>query len=101
MMPSWPVLARQPYNPFFYYEVKDDYKLIKVTKAEVEVLRKRSPRSHIAIVNRQSSHKKYYVEENRETTRVLRELRGEFELQEESRNQKNRQRGPKNRDRIQ
>lgn len=51
--------------------------MVKVTKEEVMVLREKAPSAHIAIVNRQSSHKKYYAEENRETIRILRELRGE------------------------
>lgn len=67
--------------------------MIKVTKEEVEILRARAPQAHIAIVNRQSSHKKYYAEENRETTRILKELRGENDQDVSGKHQRNRRRG--------
>ena len=38
-------------------------------------MRKRAPSAHVTVVNKQSSHKKYFVEENRDTNAILRELR--------------------------
>lgn len=67
--------------------------MVKVTKEEVAVLREKAPHAHIAIVNRQSSHKKYYAEENRETTRILRELRGETIREAPKKQSHNRHRG--------
>ena len=49
--------------------------MIKVTKEEAMAIRKYAPASHVTVVNRQSSHKKYFAEENRETDAILRDLR--------------------------
>ena len=38
-------------------------------------MRKRAPSAHVTVVNKQSNHKKYFVEENRDTNAILRELR--------------------------
>ena len=38
-------------------------------------IRQMAPDSHVTIVNRQSNHKKYFAEENRETNAILREMR--------------------------
>lgn len=52
--------------------------MIKVTRAEADMLREKAPSAHIAIVNRQhrSKEKTYYAEENRETLPLLRKMRG-------------------------
>lgn len=50
--------------------------MVKVSKEEVEVIRQKAPAAHIAIVNRQTSHKKYYVEESSAVKRILMEMRG-------------------------
>ena len=39
-------------------------------------MRERIPQAHIAIVNRQSKHKRYYVAEYRNVLKLLSELRG-------------------------
>ena len=49
--------------------------MIKVTKEEAMAIRQMAPDSHVTIVNRQSNHKKYFAEENRETNAILREMR--------------------------
>ena len=49
--------------------------MIKVTKEEAMAIRRLAPESHVTIVNRQSNHKKYFAEENRETDAILREMR--------------------------
>ena len=51
--------------------------MIRVSKIEAAVIREKSPESHVTVVNRQSNHKKYFVEENRETNAILREMRKE------------------------
>lgn len=52
--------------------------MIKVTRAEADMLREKAPTAHIAIVNRQhrSKEKTYYAEENRETLPLIRKMRG-------------------------
>lgn len=70
--------------------------MTKVTKEEVVVLRERLPKAHIAIVNRQSSHKKYYVEENRDTIALLKELRGDTYYDDRPKQNRNRHRGQHN-----
>lgn len=50
--------------------------MVKVTRAEADVLRQKAPNAHIAIVNRGHRNKGYFVEESREAKRVLGELRG-------------------------
>lgn len=67
--------------------------MTKVTKEEVAVLRNRLPKAHIAIVNRQSSHKKYYVEENRDTIALLKELRGTGYNDDRAKKSRDRHRG--------
>lgn len=51
--------------------------MIKVTRAEADMLREKAPSAHIAIVNRQhrSKEKTYYAEENRETLPLIRKMR--------------------------
>lgn len=56
---------------------KKGLKIIKhITKEESLVIRKKFPKVHITIVNRQSSHKKYWCEENRAAMAYLYKLRG-------------------------
>ena len=49
--------------------------MIKITRAEADELRVRAPAAHIAITNRQSSHKSYSIEESYEVKRLLPEIR--------------------------
>lgn len=49
--------------------------MIKVTKEEAMAIRQMAPDSHVTVVNRQSNHKKYFAEENRETNAILRAMR--------------------------
>ena len=51
--------------------------MIRVSKIEAAAIREKAPESHVTVVNRQSNHKKYFVEENRETNAILREMRKE------------------------
>lgn len=47
----------------------------QITKEESLVIRKKFPNVHIAIVNRQSSHKRYWCEENRAAMAYLAKMR--------------------------
>lgn len=51
--------------------------MIRVSKEEAAAIRLMAPESHVTVVNRQSNHKKYFVEENRETDAILRDMRKE------------------------
>lgn len=52
-------------------------KIIKqITKEESLAIRKRFPDVHITIVNRQSSHKRYWCEERRSAMDYLTKMRG-------------------------
>lgn len=64
--------------------------MVKVTRAEADVLRKKAPNTHIAIVNRGHRNKGYFVEESREAKRVLGELRGTWVPQPKSKSRGNR-----------
>ena len=74
--------------------------MTKVTKEEVAILRERCPKAHIAIVNRQSSHKKYYVEENSDTIWLLKELRGDTYYDDRPKKIRDRHRGRSSSDRM-
>ena len=51
--------------------------MVKVSKEEVSIIKKRCPNAHITILNRQhnSKAKKYFVEEASGVMRVLHEVR--------------------------
>ena len=49
--------------------------MIKVTKEEAMAIRQHAPKSHVTVVNRQSNHKKYFAEENRDTEAILSKMR--------------------------
>ena len=53
--------------------------IIKITKEESYKMRERFPNVVIAITNRQSSHKKYYMEESSAVVKYLNQLRREEE----------------------
>ena len=54
--------------------------MVVVTRDEVDVIRRKAPQAHIAIVNRSkgSARKRYYAEESRDVKMILRELRPEL-----------------------
>ena len=64
---------------------KDLKELVRVTRAEADVLRQKAPNAHITIVNKGHSYKGYFVEESRDAKRVLGELRGALPPRERSR----------------
>ena len=64
--------------------------MVKVTRAEVDILRQKAPTAHIAIVNRGHRNKGYFVEESREAKKVLGELRGTWVERSRSNNRNNR-----------
>lgn len=49
--------------------------MIKITKGEAEMMRREAPTAHIAIVNRHSNHKGYYIEETKQVMAILRKTR--------------------------
>ena len=51
--------------------------LIKINKAEAAMLREKAPHLHIAITNRGKPYKGYYVEETRDTHKLLCAFRGD------------------------
>ena len=51
--------------------------MIKINKAEAEMLREKAPHLHIAITNRGKRYKGYYVEETYETYKWLCPFRGD------------------------
>ena len=68
--------------------------MVKVNKEEAEAIRTRVPSAHIAIVNRQSSHKKYYAEECSGVKKILMEMRG-ITPEQEKKNKRQRHRNSK------
>lgn len=50
--------------------------MIKITRQEADVIRKKLPNTNITIVNRTKPYKKYWCEENRDVNRLLNQLRG-------------------------
>ena len=52
--------------------------MIKITKAEAEIMRKRARGAHIAIVNRHKPYKRYYIEESDRVIEVLLEIRPNY-----------------------
>lgn len=49
--------------------------MVKINKEEAMAIRKAFPNAHIAITNKQSGHKKYYLEEAGYLMRFLTHLR--------------------------
>lgn len=49
--------------------------MVKINRDEAMAIRKTFPNAHIAITNKQSSHKKYYLEEADYLMRFLKEFR--------------------------
>lgn len=50
--------------------------MVRISKEESIVVRKRVPDARITIVNKASSHKKYYVDETWQALKCLAEIRG-------------------------
>ena len=57
-------------------------KVIKITQYESAKIRERYPDAVIVILNRQSSHKKYFVEETRKVVRYLGNIRNNYKVVE-------------------
>ena len=52
--------------------------MIKITKTEAEIMRKRARGAHIAIVNRHKPYKRYYIEESDRVIEILLEIRPDY-----------------------
>ena len=52
--------------------------MIKITRAEADIMRKKARSAHIAIVNRGKPYKKYYIEETDRVIEVLLEIRPNY-----------------------
>lgn len=60
---------------FLLLEYKGMNSLVRVTREEVDVIRKTAPHTHIAIVNRGKRNKHYYAEENKSVRAIIRRMR--------------------------
>ena len=50
--------------------------MIKISRQEADTIREKLPHVNVVTVNRTKSYKKYWVEETRESIRLLNQMRG-------------------------
>ena len=60
----------------------EDFKVLKITQYESTKIRERYPDVVIITLNRQSSHKKYFVEQTRKVVRYLDSIKKDFKVVE-------------------